>query len=127
MTTKALVVSPAAARKPTSDAVRLARIEKSRAIDEARLRLAGDLLKNPVIELIGAFVLVEALQRFPQDRPIIGNLQGNLLEAALSGIIGIQQLAPSLPYIADAGSKVLESTGNIIGKLGPAVGALAAL
>ena len=67
---------------------------------------------NPVIELIGAFVAIEALQRYPAGRPLLGNLQGTLLETGIFGIIGVQQLAPSLPYLSEAGGKIFDSAGK---------------
>jgi len=100
-------------------------MKQDTAITLAKLQVQRDLLlavlSNPVIELVGAFVLIESLQRFPSERPIIGNVQGNLLEGAIGGIIAVQQLAPSLPYIVQASEGMTKG----IGSLAPALGALA--
>lgn len=80
---------------------------------EANRDIILALVKNPVVDLIAGFVVVEALQRFPSDHPIIGNLQGDLIEAALAGIVSIQALAPSIPYIAQGTSDLLGAVGKV--------------
>lgn len=104
----------------TSDGLKIARLNAKRDRDVAAMNLVRDLAKNPVLELVGAFVLVEALQRFPADRPIIGNLQGNMLETAIGGIITVQQLAPSLPYLVQGAT----DAAKLIGPAAMALGAV---
>jgi hypothetical protein len=103
-----------------SEAVKLARLQAKKERDLAEIGLLRDLVKNPVVELVGGYVLVEYLQRHPTARPIIGNLQGNAIEAAFTAIIAVQQLAPSVPYLAQGASDVL----GAVGKLAPVLGAL---
>lgn len=102
-----------------NETVKVARLNARRERELAYLKLAGELAKNPIVELVGGFVLVETLQRFPAERPIIGNLQGNLIEAGITGIVMAQQLAPTLPYL-------VQGTSDIT-KLLPAIAGLAAM
>jgi len=90
-----------------------AKILADKEYNLAKISLLKDLLKNPILEIVGGFVLVEVLQRYPKDRPIIGNIQGNLIEAGLTGIITVQQLAPSLPYLAESSGSILQSVGKL--------------
>lgn len=89
-----------------NDAVKVARINADRDKALAAIGLVKGLLTNPVIELVGAVVLVETLQRYPKDRPIIGNIQGNLIEGGIGAIIGLQQLAPLMPYVSSSISDI---------------------
>jgi hypothetical protein len=82
---------------------------------KADQQLLSDLLKNPIIELVGGFVLVETLQRYPKSRPIIGNVQGNLIEGGIAAIIMAQQLAPSLPYLVQGTSDMTKLLPSIAG------------
>ena len=100
--------------------VKAAQILAKKEISLARIELARDLVKNPILELIAGFVLVESLQRYPSSRPIIGNLQGNALEGLFAGVVTVQQLAPSLPYLTQAAGQVL----GALGKAAPVLGAL---
>lgn len=103
-----------------NETVKIAKLELQKARITAFTEVTKALLANPVVELVGAFALIEYLQRTPKNRPIIGNTQGNLMEAGISGIITVQQLAPSLPYLAQAGGDFLSA----IGKLAPGLGML---
>lgn len=103
-----------------NDSLRIAKINARAMREKAELELMREIVKNPVIELIGAFVIVETLQRYPASRPIIGNWQGNILEGSIGGIIGIQQLAPSLPYLAQATGDIMGAIGKIAGGAGMA-------
>ena len=89
--------------------VKIAKINARRDLDLAQLRLFEELLKNPIIELVGAFVLIETLQRHPSSNPIIGNVQGTLMEAGVAGIISMQQIAPVLPHITQATAGLLKA------------------
>jgi len=99
---------------------KVAKISAKKEISLARIELARDLAKNPILELVAGFVLVETLQRYPTGRPIIGNLQGNALEGLFAGVVTVQQLAPSLPYLTQAAGQLVGS----LGKLAPVLGAL---
>lgn len=98
--------------------IKLAKLNHRHERDLAMINLIGKAISNPIIELVGGFVLVETLQRFPEDRPIIGNLQGNLMEAGIGGIITVQQLAPILPDIS-------RMSGDTLKLLAPLAAALA--
>lgn len=90
-----------------TESIRIAEIQ-------SQTELAKAVLSNPVFELVGAVVLVEFLQRYPKSRPLIGNWQGNALELGIGGIITVQQLAPSLPYLTQAGTDIFKMLGPAI-------------
>jgi len=96
-----------------SEAVKVARIELQKQRETAFLEITRDLLRSPIIELVGGFVLIEYLQRTPSHRPIIGNMQGNALEAGISGLIALQQLSPILPLIAASGKDVMSTATKL--------------
>jgi len=73
---------------------RIARLNAKTAIYQSNIALMQEIIRNPIVEVIGGFVAVEMLQRYPDERPIIGNLQGSLIEAGIAGIITAQQLPP---------------------------------
>ncbi len=81
-----------------SDAVRIAHIERDRAMYAETVGLLKDLARNPVVELVGTFLLVEKLQR---DGVLSEGLftAGTTIEAAVTGIIVAQQIAPLMPDI----------------------------
>lgn len=76
--------------------VRQAQIESSSQIFARSVDLMIALAKNPIVELIFAFALVEKLQ----ERGVFSDVQGTLLEAGIGGIITAQQLAPLMPAFA---------------------------
>jgi hypothetical protein len=110
-----------------NEAMKLAKLNYKREKELAQLQaireISKTLMTNPIIELVGGFVLVETLQRYPTSRPIIGNLQGNVIEAAIAGIVSVQQLAPSIPYIAQGTSDILGAVSKLAGPALLAAGA----
>lgn len=101
-----------------SEALKIARLNARRDVEVATLRAVQEIMRNPIIELVGGFVLVEWLQRFPANRPIIGNLQGNLIEAGIGGVVIAQQIAPMMPYL-------VQGTSDLTKLLGPVMSAAA--
>ena len=83
-----------------SDAVRVARIERDRAIAEALVRELGDFARNPVVELVGGYVAVEALQR--GDRPVLGEVSATACETALTLAVVLQALGSAAQVAAPA-------------------------
>ena len=77
---------------------------KAEAIRVAEIKAQADnlreLLHNPVVEIVAAYVIIELLQRYPSDRPIIGSVAGTVAEAGCLAAVGMQQLAPLAPAIA---------------------------
>lgn len=104
----------------TSDALKIARLRARADRRAADVEMVKAFLGNPILELVGGFVLVEVLQRTPASRPIIGNVQGNLLQTAIIGGVSLQQLAPILPTLAQAGTDIMGAAG----KLAPALAML---
>lgn len=102
----------------TSEAIRLRRLEIKADREKAQLDTAKEfarlLITNPIVEIVGGFVLVELLQRYPTSRPIIGNAQGNGLELGLAGIITAQQIAPALPYLGEAAGNLIKGATGLL-------------
>lgn len=77
---------------------------KSEAVRVAEIKAQADtmreMLHNPVVEIIAAYVIIEMLQRYPSDRPIIGSVAGTVAEAGCLAAVGMQQIAPLAPSIA---------------------------
>lgn len=76
-----------------AEAVRIAEIK-------AQADTMREMLHNPVVEIIAAYVIIELLQRYPSDRPIIGSVAGTVAEAGCLAAVGMQQIAPLAPSIA---------------------------
>lgn len=102
-----------------NDAVKIAKIQAQRDKTIAAIGLVRDLVKNPIIEVVAGFVLVETLQRYPKNRPIIGNIQGDIIEAGIGGLIMAQQMAPLVPYATQGLGELL----GAVGKLAPLLAA----
>ncbi len=80
--------------------------------------LIQSLAKNPIAELIVGFALIEKLQ----DNGVLGDMQGNVMEAAIAGIIIAQQIAPLVPAMMQAGKSLGDVAGGIAA-LGAVAGA----
>jgi hypothetical protein len=99
-----------------TEAVRLAEI-KSNA-DTFR-----ELLRNPVVEIIAAYVIIELLQRYPANKPIMGSVAGTIAEGGCLAAVGLQQLAPLAPYIAQSTEGVMGMLGKVAPSLLPMLAA----
>ena len=97
-----------------SEAEKVARINATRDITLA-------MLKNPVIEILGAYIILESLQRmnFIKDNAW-GNIEQGAAMTAITGVVTVQQIAPALPSILTAG-------GEALGAVTKALPALAAI
>lgn len=77
------------------------------ALEIARLdafkQVSVELIRNPIVEIVGAFVLVEELQRTGH----LGSISGTVLEGLVGGTIVAQQIAPLMPSLAEAGAPLL--------------------
>lgn len=82
---------------------------ESASIYSDTVKLVSELAKNPIVELILAFAVIEILQ----DRGVIGDLQGNLMEAGVAGIITAQQLSPILPDLLKSAGGISSIAGLI--------------
>jgi len=85
-----------------SEAIRLAKLQNRVMLNVAGISLVESLIKNPVVELLAAFFIVEYYQKNPKNDPLIPPLAGTMLEASLVGAINLQQIASALPYISEA-------------------------
>lgn len=89
-----------------NDAIKIAKISAQRDLSIKVLDEIGTFLRNPMVILLGTFVTVEALQRWPKDKPLLGSVSGTALETAVV-------LPTVLPSIVDALSKATSSAGSI--------------
>jgi hypothetical protein len=77
---------------------------KSEAVRIAEIKVQADtireMLHNPVVEIIAAYVIIELLQRYPTNKPIMGSIAGTVAEAGCLAAVGMQQIAPLAPALA---------------------------
>lgn len=93
-----------------SEAVKIER-EKRQTMREANAyALAVELIKNPVVELVGAWYVIELLQSKG-----VGEISGSFVEAAIGGTILAQQLAPIMPDLIKAGTDIAGSLKGLAG------------
>ena len=85
----------------------LAKAEKHKADVE----LMKALISNPVVEIVGAYVIIESLQA----TKMIGNVAGTAAEAGCLAAVALQQLAPLAPYIAESAKGI----GSTVAKVAP--------
>jgi hypothetical protein len=106
-----------------SEAYKIAKLN-ARAVREAsQMEVFKEIVRSPAVELVAAFVAIEILQRIPSERPILGSMQGTLMETGIAGLIGLQQLAPLLPALLQAG----EGAADIVKSFAPMIASGAAL
>lgn len=88
-----------------SDAIRIARIQ-------ADSKLMSELLRNPVVELLAGVVAISYLNKGKQSwlESVTGiDLAAGSEYAGLVTIIGLQQIAPLIPAIAQGGGDIIKS------------------
>lgn len=99
-----------------TEQLRIARQQRKIAQVQADRDIIMAIIKNPAIEIVGSFVLLEVLQR----NHVIGGMGTDFEEAAcmtaVSLAVGLQQIAPLLPDIIEttgtAGSQLLGTIGK---------------
>lgn len=92
-----------------NDAIKLKKIEHRTAVAVARAEVVKELIRNPVVELVAAYVIIEYLQK----EKIIPDMAGNVVEAAVVAAVGLQQLAPLAPYIAQSTEGLFKMVGSL--------------
>lgn len=97
--------------------VKIAKIQ-----EQAKLR--ADLIKlftNPVLELLGAYIILEVLK----SRKIIGtgvlDIKESVLMTAIAGAVALQQLQPTLPLMYQGSAEGSKAMLDLIGKAAPAL------
>lgn len=90
-------------------AISVARINARAARERQQLEILRELLRNPVIEILVLYIAIEALQK----QGIIGSFAGTVAEGAGLGAIGLQQIAPLMPSMAEKG-QMLEAVAKIM-------------
>lgn len=79
------------------------------ALDLAKSGLdwTAKIVTNPAIVLVASFVLIETLQRYPKDEPILGSIVGTVLE----GILATSALSNALGNVAGVATAALATKG----------------
>lgn len=102
--------------------LKLAKMKARQAEHEETMAMARDILKNPIVELVGGFLLIQALTETtdPAKRPLIamGTDTQIILRAGIVTAVAVQQLAPSLPILTQGASNIAGSLAKLIPALG---------
>lgn len=91
-----------------------------------------ELLRNPVVEIILAYLIIETLQKIPigevdktvrvfgfpirsttEKQFLISDKAGTVAEGAILAAVALQQLAPLYPYAAQNASQVVSTVGEL--------------
>lgn len=96
-----------------NEALLIAKENHKIARAQVKRDIALALINNPVIEILVLYVAVETLQK----RKILPDAAGNVAEGAGLVAIGLQQIAPMMPYIMAGGKNVTSAAGDIAGKM----------
>lgn len=93
-----------------SDAVKLAKIQSRDRLREQSVQIALEVVRNPVLSLLGAWWLNEAAYRFGaygKEEKDAGALVLTGVAAAYAVGSGLKAIAPAVPAIAGIAGKVL--------------------
>lgn len=101
-----------------SDSVKIAKINARAARDIKAMELLKVMATNPIVELVSLYLIVETLQRYPRNEPILGTISGLALEVAGTTAVGLQQIAPLMPAIAQGGSDIVKALPGLIAAAG---------
>lgn len=94
-----------------NEQVKLAKIQASAARRVAEYQLVSELIRNPIVEVVALYAAVEYLQK----KGVIPNTAGTVAEGVGDIAIIYQQLAPSIPMIAQSAGTLIESVGGALG------------
>lgn len=89
-----------------SEAVKLAKLQTRAILQKQLIEELGALARNPMVLLVGTFITVEALQKWPTGKPLLGPVAGTALETAVV-------LPTVLPGIVDGLAKASTSAGSL--------------
>lgn len=88
---------------------------------ETDLQTLKAIITNPVVELVGAYVVLEVLKR----QKIIGtgvlDIKESVLMTAVAGAVALQQLQPTLPTLYQSSAEGSKAVLDIVGKAAPAL------
>jgi len=100
----------------TSDAVKIAKSNERLAM----INTAREVLTNPVVLVVGSFILIEALQKtknqdgtYTEGRGIVGPVAGTVLEGGLATYL----LSPTIGKFAEQIGPVAKAFGEVAGPL----------
>jgi len=100
-------------RLPAADQVRASHAAAGAQIYATTVDLVKDLARNPIVELVVAYVLIEKLQQ----QGTLSQPMGTFMEAGIAGIITAQQIAPLAPYLAQGAQGIAGGLGALGGLL----------
>lgn len=108
MTSKAIVPMTATGREQLKLAREVMKHEKQMAI-----------ITNPVFQIVGATVAIEALQKIKVDnkQPVVGEVMGTIAEIGVIVAVASQQNPNALPAITNLAGQAIQTTGNLAGSV----------
>ena len=80
--------------------------------DQRDHELVVKLIGNPVVQIIGTYVVIEALQK----AGIMPSVAGTVAEGAVVTAIAFQQLSPMAPELIAGGSRIVDSMIENLGR-----------
>jgi hypothetical protein len=80
----------------SSDAIKLARIERDTLIAGKVMDAFGSALKNPLVTVIGGVVAINYLRTYPRGAPILSWVQAEILSTAIVSLPFVQSLSQSI-------------------------------
>ena len=85
------------------------------ALQKAQLEVVTEItkevLRNPVVELVSVYALVEYFQK----KGYFSWLSGTALEGVASAVIVAQQIAPLMPYLGQGAAQLLPALLPLLG------------
>ena len=93
-----------------SEALKLAKFQSQAVLQAKAIDLGKTIVTNPAFELImSAYILIQ-MRKHHVFEGFTGSLEEAALMTAIAGCVGLQQIAPLMPYIAQGA----ESLGKAI-------------
>lgn len=103
-----------------TDTFKIARENRKAAIALADRQLVCEVIGNPVLQIVTAYLVIE----YAQKRGWVGSIAGTTAEVGVIGAVTLQQLARS-PELLKAAAQASEQGAELIGKVVPLLAAAA--
>lgn len=106
--------------KPDRTALKQAKIAKQTVAISEVTALLKELVRSPVVQLIGGYYLVDNIL-LPSTRqngdPLYSAEQERFVKTAIAWVIAAQALAPLAPSVAYLGGQAMTAVGSVTGKV----------
>ena len=83
-----------------NEQLKIKRVEARAVMTHDQIELLKEVMRNPVIELIGAAAILNYMTR--SQNQFFAGFNNAAAMTAITTVVGFQQLAPSLPTLAAA-------------------------